>query len=152
MARRAKGKPPKREPTIYSAAATLAGTSRFLAAPKHIYVIDFDRPTLSAQQWLEAALARLKKSDPKAVHEGGGIRSYALSSDPRTYGTVEYRGRPLLIADHPTKSLLAVARRLESEMCIAFERRQCDAAWTAGAIRNAFLTWGLWPRTRLPKS
>jgi hypothetical protein len=38
------------------------------------------------------------------------------------------------------------AHRIEAEMAAAFQRRDCDAAWTWGAIKNAMITLGWWPR------
>ncbi len=44
------------------------------------------------------------------------------------------------------------ARRLETEMEEAAKRRQCDAAWTRGAIINALRDCGYWLRRYAPKS
>jgi hypothetical protein len=50
------------------------------------------------------------------------------------------------------QQLTDAARRLEPEMAEAFKRRECDAAWAWGSIKNALLDWGLWSRTRPSKS
>jgi hypothetical protein len=49
------------------------------------------------------------------------------------------------------KHLTKAAQRLEKEMAEAFKRRECDAAWAWGTIKNNLLDWGWWPRTRPPK-
>jgi hypothetical protein len=40
------------------------------------------------------------------------------------------------------------ARRLENEMDGAFGRRECDAAWKWGSIKNTLTLLGYWPRMR----
>jgi hypothetical protein len=49
------------------------------------------------------------------------------------------------------QEITEAARRLESEMAEAFRRRQVDATWGRGHIKNMLTTLGLWKRTRTPK-
>ena len=49
------------------------------------------------------------------------------------------------------QEITEAARRLEHEMAEAFRRRQVDAAWGWGHIKNTLTTFELWKRTRLKK-
>jgi hypothetical protein len=49
------------------------------------------------------------------------------------------------------REITEAARRLEREMAEAFRRRQVDAAWSRGHIKNTLTMLGLWKRTRPPK-
>jgi hypothetical protein len=54
----------------------------------------------------------------------------------------------LKVAPDCPQSVTDAAHRLEAEMATAFLRRECDAAWGWGSIKNAMITFDWWPRKR----
>jgi hypothetical protein len=98
---------------------------------------DLERGTASGEGWPPLYDVRVHRAggEPLPAHEWLALAVTRLKTAP----------------DCP-KQVTDAARRLEPEMAEAFKRRECDAAWTWGSIKNVLGERGFWSRTRPPKS